>query len=94
MLRRHFGEPVLAPIRLHVAAKRYLCAIDPDYRAELSAGSQRSLEMQGGRLYARRGPGFHRTALRCRCRAPAHLGRPRQDPGQADAGPGLFHEAS
>lgn len=48
MLRRHFGEPVLAPIRLHVAAKRYLCAIDPDYRAELSAGSQRSLEMQGG----------------------------------------------
>jgi gamma-butyrobetaine dioxygenase len=39
---------VLAPIRLHVAAKRYLCAVDPSYRRGLSAGSERSLVVQGG----------------------------------------------
>ena len=48
MLRRHFADAVLAPIRLHVAAKRYLCAIDPEYGAALSPASLRSLELQGG----------------------------------------------
>ncbi len=47
-LERHFGPAVTAPVRLHVAAKRYLCAVDPAYRAQLSAASQRSLELQGG----------------------------------------------
>src|SRR5262245_37409079 len=28
-LARHFGQPVADPVRLHVAAKRYLCAVDP-----------------------------------------------------------------
>jgi phosphonate degradation associated HDIG domain protein len=41
-------EAVLAPIRLHVAAKRYLCAVDPAYRRSLSPGSERSLVVQGG----------------------------------------------
>jgi gamma-butyrobetaine dioxygenase len=41
-------ESVLAPIRLHVAAKRYLCAVDPAYRRGLSPGSERSLVVQGG----------------------------------------------
>ena len=39
---------VLAPIALHVPAKRYLCALEPDYEAALSAGSARSLHSQGG----------------------------------------------
>ena len=47
-LRPHFGPAVLAPIKLHVDAKRYLCATEAAYRAALSAGSKRSLEMQGG----------------------------------------------
>jgi [1-hydroxy-2-(trimethylamino)ethyl]phosphonate dioxygenase len=47
-LRRHFGPAVAEPVRLHVAAKRYLCATDPDYRNALSPASQRSLELQGG----------------------------------------------
>ena len=29
-LTRHFGPHVTEPVRLHVAAKRYLCAVDPD----------------------------------------------------------------
>jgi len=47
-LRGLFGDDVLEPIRLHVDAKRYLCATRPGYHAELSADSQRSLALQGG----------------------------------------------
>ncbi|SAL11087.1 phosphonate degradation HD-domain oxygenase [Caballeronia telluris] len=47
-LRALFADAVLEPIRLHVDAKRCLCAIDPAYRAKLSADSVRSLRLQGG----------------------------------------------
>ena len=49
-LRAHFDDGVVVPVVLHVRAKRYLCAVDPGYRANLSAGSVRSLELQGGPL--------------------------------------------
>lgn len=47
-LRSLFDDAVLAPIKLHVDAKRYLCATRPGYHAALSFASQRSLELQGG----------------------------------------------
>jgi [1-hydroxy-2-(trimethylamino)ethyl]phosphonate dioxygenase len=47
-LQHHFGPAVTAPVRLHVAAKRYLCAVEPDYLTLLSPASRRSLELQGG----------------------------------------------
>ncbi len=47
-LSGHFPPAVTEPIRLHVAAKRYLCAIEPDYLAQLSRASRLSLELQGG----------------------------------------------
>ena len=47
-LRALYGDDVLEPIRLHVDAKRYLCATRPDYYAALSADSRRSLVLQGG----------------------------------------------
>ncbi len=47
-LSRSFGEDVTAPIALHVEAKRYLCAIEPDYYDHLSEASRRSLALQGG----------------------------------------------
>ncbi len=47
-LARWFGPEVTRPIALHVAAKRYLCAVDPTYAEGLSPGSVRSLELQGG----------------------------------------------
>ncbi|WP_345814772.1 phosphonate degradation HD-domain oxygenase [Paraburkholderia sp. PREW-6R] len=47
-LRPVFGDAVLEPIRLHVDAKRCLCAIDDAYFGQLSADSVRSLELQGG----------------------------------------------
>ena len=52
-LAEHFGDAVAEPIRMHVAAKRYLCAVEPSYLAELSPASIHSLELQGGRY----GPG-------------------------------------
>jgi phosphonate degradation associated HDIG domain protein len=47
-LERHFPPEVVEPVRLHVAAKRYLCAVDPSYLDELSSASQLSLVLQGG----------------------------------------------
>jgi phosphonate degradation associated HDIG domain protein len=47
-LRGLFGNAVLDPIKLHVDAKRYLCATRPGYFAELSDDSKRSLALQGG----------------------------------------------
>jgi phosphonate degradation associated HDIG domain protein len=55
------GAEVLAPffpsvvtecVRLHVAAKRYLCATDPSYFAKLSVASTHSLQLQGGPMNA------------------------------------------
>ena len=46
LLTSWFGPDVTEPVRLHVAAKRYLCATDPDYVARLSPSSVRSLAVQ------------------------------------------------
>jgi [1-hydroxy-2-(trimethylamino)ethyl]phosphonate dioxygenase len=48
-----FGPEVYQPVRLHVPAKRYLCAVDASYFAQLSAASVRTLELQGGPMAAR-----------------------------------------
>jgi len=47
-LQGYFPKSVTTPIALHVEAKRYLAATEPDYAEFLSHGSQRSLEVQGG----------------------------------------------
>ena len=47
-LRGVFDEEVLGAIRLHVDAKRYLCATRPEYYDSLSDDSKRSLKLQGG----------------------------------------------
>lgn len=43
-----FPPEVTNPIRLHVPAKRYLCAVEATYFDGLSDASVRSLELQGG----------------------------------------------
>lgn len=43
-----FGPDVTEPVRLHVAAKRYLCRAEPGYHDKLSAESVRTLALQGG----------------------------------------------
>lgn len=47
-LKTYFGPEVTEPVRLHVAAKRYLCAVEADYFAKLSPDSVKSLSLQGG----------------------------------------------
>lgn len=43
-----FGPEVWRPVALHVAAKRYLCAVQPGYLESLSPASLASLKIQGG----------------------------------------------
>lgn len=47
-LESWFGSEVTQPVKLHVAAKRYLCATSDGYFSNLSPASVRSLELQGG----------------------------------------------
>ena len=47
LLQTLFQPSVTEPIRLHVDAKRYLCAVDSIYWDTLSPASKRSLELQG-----------------------------------------------
>ena len=54
---RH-GEAVTEPVRLHVAAKRYLCAVDAGYYGLLSAESVRTLSLQGGPMSAAEAAAF------------------------------------
>lgn len=47
-LSRLFPDSVTEPIRLHVAAKQYLCHADKSYVDQLSPASVTSLQVQGG----------------------------------------------
>jgi phosphonate degradation associated HDIG domain protein len=49
-LAEGFGADVIEPVRLHVAAKRYLVTADPGYAATLSSASLHSLQLQGGAM--------------------------------------------
>ena len=51
-LAAYFGPEVTEPIRMHVPAKRYLCATDESYFGKLSDDSVRSLALQGGPMSA------------------------------------------
>ncbi len=70
-LARSFGPGIVEPIALHVAAKRYLCAVEPGYLDSLSPSSRLSLKLQGGpmtleeRVQFESHP-FHREAVRLR----------------------------
>src|SRR4029078_4236707 len=48
LLAPYFPPVVVECVKLHVAAKRYLCATDPGYFAKLSQASVHSLSLQGG----------------------------------------------
>jgi [1-hydroxy-2-(trimethylamino)ethyl]phosphonate dioxygenase len=60
-LARHFGPAVSEPVRLHVAAKRFLCATEPGYFERLSEASVLSLRLQGGQFSAEEVEAFRRN---------------------------------
>jgi [1-hydroxy-2-(trimethylamino)ethyl]phosphonate dioxygenase len=51
-LARRFAADVSDPVRLHVPAKRYLCATEAGYFSNLSPASVRTLQLQGGPMAA------------------------------------------
>ncbi len=57
-LARWFGPEVTEPVRLHVAAKRYLCATEAGYLARLSPASVYTLSLQGGPMSAAEAAAF------------------------------------
>ncbi len=70
-LEPYFPPAITEPIRLHVAAKRYLCATDENYFAQLSDASVNSLAVQGGPMSRDEIEDFesnphHRDAIRLR----------------------------
>jgi [1-hydroxy-2-(trimethylamino)ethyl]phosphonate dioxygenase len=52
VLERFFPPLVTECVRLHVAAKRFLCATEPDYFGKLSDASVKTLALQGGPMSA------------------------------------------
>ena len=70
-LERFFPAVISETVRLHVAAKRYLCGLDEGYHAKLSDASKRSLALQGGpmseaELTAFRDNPFYQEAVQVR----------------------------
>lgn len=57
-LAQWFGPEVTEPVRLHVAAKRYLCTAEPGYRERLSEASEYTLQVQGGPMGAEQAAAF------------------------------------
>ena len=55
-----FPESVTEPVRLHVAAKRYLCAVEPGYFDRLSEASVYTLSVQGGPMSGQEAAEFER----------------------------------
>lgn len=60
VLAGFFPSVVTDCVRCHVAAKRYLCAVDPGYFSKLSDASVHSLNLQGGPMDAREVEAFER----------------------------------
>ena len=71
---RWFRPEVAEMVRLHVPAKRFLCAAEPGYFATLSPASVRSLALQGGRFTSEEA-----TAFRMRPHAEAAIAVRRWD---------------
>jgi gamma-butyrobetaine dioxygenase len=91
-LARWFGPAVTEPIRLHVAAKRYLCAVDPAYADLLSPASTYTLGVQGGPMSAEEVAAFEAEPY-----APDAVRLRRWDDGAKDASrsvPGFDHYES
>src|SRR5260370_9999191 len=68
-LARRFRPEVSEPVRLHVAAKRYLLATDAEYFAKLSPASVITLKLQGGPMPAHEVAKFQ-TEFFCKAAVP------------------------
>ena len=70
-LQEWFEDDIVDAVRLHVDAKRYLCAANPKYKDKLSEASITTMAIQGGPMNKREMLAFrrkkgHRIAIRIR----------------------------
>ncbi len=70
-LQDWFEDDIVEAVRLHVDAKRYLCAANPEYKDKLSEASITTMAIQGGPMNKREMLAFrrkkgHRIAIRIR----------------------------
>ncbi len=79
-LAQWFPQAVTEPVRLHVSAKRYLCATEPGYFACLSPASVDSLGRQGGPMSAREVEEFRQQAYASEAVAVRRLDEQAKDP--------------
>jgi predicted HD phosphohydrolase len=91
LLRTAFGDDVVEPVRLHVAAKRYLVAVDPRYGDNLSPASRHTLSLQGGAMSPDEVRWFEALPFSAQAVALAPLGRRGQAAGATHAAAGLLH---
>ena len=82
---RHFQVEVARAIGLHVAAKRYLCAVEPGYAERLAPDSVHSLALQGGPLAGREIQAFERKTAFREAVMLRRVGRSREGPGSPGA---------
>jgi predicted HD phosphohydrolase len=71
ILEQFYPPEVSEPVRLHVAAKRYLCTVDDSYYGKLSDASINSFNLQGGKMNAQEVAEFeenphHKAAIKLR----------------------------
>ena len=66
-LEDYFPISVVEPIRQHVAAKRYLCAVKADYFRCLSVASIHTLNLQGGPMNEEEVKGFEKNVYLEQC---------------------------
>ena len=79
-LQDYFPTSVVEPIRQHVAAKRYLCAVRSDYFERLSPASVHTLNLQGGPMNADEVKEFERNHYLEQCIQLRHCDEEGKDP--------------
>ena len=79
-LAEYFPESVVEPIRQHVAAKRYLCAVKVDYFARLSEASIHTLNLQGGPMNEKEIEEFEKNQYLDQCINLRHWDEEGKDP--------------
>jgi phosphonate degradation associated HDIG domain protein len=88
-LAGRFGPDVVEPVRLHVPAKRYLCATDASYFGRLAEDSVRSLSLQGGPMSTDEVARFEKLPFAAEAVRLRRLDEAAKDP--AEATPDLEH---
>ncbi|MCS5592417.1 MAG: gamma-butyrobetaine dioxygenase [Gammaproteobacteria bacterium] len=81
-LEDYFPRAVVEPVRQHVAAKRYLCAVRDDYFKRLSPASVYTLNLQGGPMSVEEVAEFEKNDYLDQCVALRYWDEEGKDPNR------------